>query len=102
MIIIKKISRLIKKEICAAEEYARCALEYKNEDKILADAFCILAEEKLKHMNSLHDQVTRIIAAYRKDKGDPPEGMQAIYDYIHQEQIDNVKEVKILLDMYKS
>ena len=53
-------------------------------------------------MNSLHDQVTRIIAAYRTDKGDPPEGMQAIYDYIHQEQIDNVKEVKILLDMYKS
>lgn len=102
MLIIKKLSRLIKDEICAAEKYARCALEYKNDDKILADAFYTLADERLKHMSLLHDQVTRIIAAYRKEKGDPPAAMQALYDYVHEEEIENVKEIKILLDMYKS
>ena len=101
MIVIKKLSHLIRDEICAAEKYARCALEYKDEDKTLADAFYTLAGERLKHMELLHDQVTRIISNYRKEKGDPPAEMQAIYEYVHQEQIDNVKEVKILLEMYK-
>ena len=52
-------------------------------------------------MEMLHTQVARIIEAYRKDKGDPPEGMMAIYNYVHEEQIDAVKEVKVLLAMYK-
>lgn len=101
MMVIKKLSRLIKEEICAAEKYARCALEYKEEDKTLADAFYTLAGERLKHMDLLHEQVTRIIAAYRKEKGDPPAAMQALYDYVHEEQIENVKEVKVLMEMYK-
>ena len=101
MIVIKKLSRLIKDEICAAEKYTRCALEYKDEDKLLADTFYTLANERLQHMNLLHEQVARIITTYRKEKGEPPAVMQALYDYVHQEQIDDVKEVKILMEMYK-
>ena len=101
MLIIKKLSNMIKEEISDAEKYARCALNHKQDDKALADTFYTLANEELKHMEMLHAQVTRIIEAYRKDKGDPPEGMMAIYNYVHEEQIDAVKEVKVLLAMYK-
>ena len=52
-------------------------------------------------MDMLHTQVARIINDYRSKKGEPPEAMQAIYDYLHEEQIEHVKEVKILLSMYK-
>lgn len=101
MLIIKKLSGMIKEEIHDAEKYARCALNNKETDKALADTFYTLANEELKHMEMLHGQVTRIIGEYRKTKGEPPEGMMAIYNYVHEEQIEAVKEVKVLLAMYK-
>ena len=101
MLIIKKLSKMIKEEICDAEKYANCALKYKDEDKALADAFYNLANDELKHMNILHEQVVRIIGEYSNKKGSPPEAMQALYDYIHEEEIENVREVKVLLGMYK-
>ena len=101
MLIIKKLSKMIKEEICDAEKYANCALKYKDEDKALADTFYNLANGELQHMELLHGQVTRIINDYRAKKGDPPKEMQILYDYIHEEQIENVREVKVLLAMYK-
>lgn len=101
MLIIKKLSGMIKEEIQDAEKYARCALNHKESDKTLADTFYTLANEELKHMEMLHTQVVRIIDDHRKAKGNPPAEMQAIYDYVHEEQIEAVKEVKILLAMYK-
>lgn len=89
------------KELCVAEKYARNALECKIEDKILAEAYYVLANERLKDVDILHEQVVRIITNYRKEKGEPPAVMQAWYDYVHEEQIENAREVKILLEMYK-
>ena len=101
MLIIKKLSSMIKEEINDAEKYVNCALKYKDEDRALADTFYTLAGQELQHMEMLHLQVARIINDYRTKKGEPPAGMQALYDYIHEEQIADVKEVKILLSMYK-
>ena len=101
MLIIKKLSRMIKEEIADAEKYANCALNHKEDDKGLADTFYTLANEELNHMDMLHTQVVRLINAYRKENGEVPPAMQAIYDYVREEQIENVKEVKLLLNMYK-
>lgn len=101
MLVIEKLSKMISEEICDAEKYANCALKYKEDDKALADTFYSLASDELQHMDKLHSQVTRIISDYRAKKGEPPEGMLAIYKYLHEEQIEKVKEVKILLGMYK-
>ena len=101
MLIIKKLSKMIKEEICDAEKYANCALKYKDEDKALAETFYTLANEELKHMNMLHEQVVRLINNYKASKGEPPEAMRALYNYVHEEQIENTQEVKVLLGMYK-
>ena len=102
MIEIKKLSKAIKKQICAAEECARMALDYKEGDKALADTYYTAANQHLQIMNSFHDQVVRLITDYRKEKGEPPAMMQAWYDYVHEEQIESTREVKVLLEMYKS
>ena len=101
MLLIKKLCTMIKEEICDAEKYANCALKYKDEDKTLADVFYNLANEELRHMEMLHGQVVRIINNYKSTKGAPPPAMQAVYDYIHEEQIENTNEVRILLAQYK-
>ena len=101
VLIIKKLSKMIKEEICDADKYANLAMQYKEEDKALADVFYELATEELKHMDKLHMQVTRLINAHKAAKGDPPEAMKALYDYVHEEQIEEVKKIRILLSMYK-
>lgn len=101
MLVIKHLSKQIKNLICQAEEYARCALDYKETDKMLADAYFAKASARIKDIDDFHEQVTRIITNYRKEKGDPPAAMQALYDYIHEEEIENVREVRVLMEMYK-
>lgn len=101
MMIIKKLSKMIKEEICDADKYANLAMKYKDEDRTLADTFYNLANEELKHMEQLHTQVVRLINARKSTDGAIPEGMQLLYDYIHEEQMDAVREVKVTLGMYK-
>ena len=101
MLTIKKLTKLIKKEINDAECYAHLALETKDTDKVLADSYYAAANDRLKTMEQFHTQVVRLIDTYKKEKGEPPAAMLAIYEYVHEEQIEMVQHVKILLNMYK-
>lgn len=100
MKIIKKLSEYIEEEICDSEKYALMALEQKERYPEMANAFYMLSLEEMKHMQILHDQVVKVIEEYRKKTGDPPEDMQAIYDFLHKRFINETKEVKILQNMY--
>ena len=53
-------------------------------------------------MDLLHGKVVRQIDRYRKAKGKPPTSMQAIYDYLHEKQIDEAKGGKEYQSMYRN
>ena len=101
MKIIKKLSEMIEDEIADAEKYARCALKYKDERPELARLFYSLSGEELGHMGKLHDAVVSIIQEYRKENGEPPANMMAIYEWEHGKQIDRVAGVKTLQAMFR-
>lgn len=61
-----------------------------------------LPPEEMRHMDLLHGEVVRQIDRYRKAKGEPPTSMQAIYDYLHEKQIDEAKGVKEYQSMYRN
>ena len=100
MEIIRKLSDYIEEEITDAGKYAACAIEFKDERPELADLFFNLAEEELGHMERLHAAVVTIIDEYRRTKGNPPEAMQAVYDYVHKKEIERTAEVKAKLSLY--
>lgn len=62
----------------------------------------MMSNEEMKHMQSLHSMVTKLIQEYREEHGEPPKEMLAVYEYLHEKHIEKAKEVKILQDMYRS
>lgn len=102
MKLIEKLSEMVEEEIGDAKKYAKCALKYKDSDPTLAKLFFDLSAEEMRHMDLLHGEEVRQIEQYRKTKGEPPESMQAVYDYLHERQIDEAKGVKEYQSMYRN
>lgn len=101
MKLIQQLSDRISEEISDAKYYAKFALEVKDEHPDLSQTLYNISLEEMGHMGRLHDAVAKIIADYRKEKGEPPASMMAVYEYLHKRQIEKAAEAKALQAMYK-
>lgn len=101
MKLIEKLSEMIDEEIEDAKKYAKCAVKYKDERPALAKTFYDLSGEEMRHMTMLHAEVEAVIQKYRQEKGEPPEGMKSLYNYLHEKQIEKAADVRRLQDMYR-
>lgn len=98
---IKTIVKDIKEELEGATHYAKLATQYKDTDKALADAYYTMANQELGHVDTLHAQAVRMIKAYQATGEKVPVAMQAVWDWEHENQVDDMARVRALLDSYK-
>lgn len=101
MKVIKVLTEMIAEELEGAEHYVKCAIQYKPEHPGLADVLFEISNQEMRHVNILHEEVVKLIRSYRDKHGEPPAAMQAIYDWEHEKQIEESKEIKILQTHYR-
>ena len=101
MKLIETLSDKISEEIHDAKSYAKMALEQKDTRPDLARTLYTISLEEMDHMARLHNAVVEIIETYRKEHGEPPAAMMAVYDYLHKKQIAKAADAKALQDLFK-
>lgn len=84
----------------SANRNLSCALKHKDTERSLADVFYTLSTEEMRHMSMLHSEVVKIIEKYRREHGEPPAEMLAVYDYLHKKHIEKSTEDKTMQAMY--
>lgn len=99
MKIIAAISDKIDDELQDAEKYIKCAYKVMDEYPQLADCYYQLSLEEMKHVTMLHEEVVKIIEDIKKSRN-VPEGMQTLYDYLHNRQIKWAAKIKAKQDQY--
>lgn len=98
---IKHLEKNIHCEYEDAEKYIKLAMKYKDlGDTDLAKLYHELAEEEIKHAERLHSMAVKIIKSIPEDKK-PPAGMLEFYNLLHERDMEEAKEVEILMDLYE-
>lgn len=101
MRIIAKIAEYIEEELEGAEEYAKCALKHKDDHPTLAKTFHDMSSDEMRHVNLLHEEVVRLIEAHRREHGEPPAAMMAVWEYAHEKHIKSAAKIKVLQNEFK-
>ena len=102
MVIIKYLSDRIEGEIKDAGCYIDHALQYKTEDPELAEDLYQLSLGEMEDMETLHNDVARLIEKYRKEHGEPPEKMMWRYEFLHERHIADATMVRFKQQMFKA
>lgn len=100
MKLIQELCEHMEEEIHDAECYANMAIHYADTEPEAAELFFTLSKEEMGHMSKLHRLVADLIAKYRKEHGDPPPEMLAVYNYLHDKSMKHAAEVRSLQGMY--
>ena len=100
MKIIKCLCEDIEATLDAAEENIKKAMMYKEEYPVASRAFYTKSVALMDTIKLEHDAVVALIDGVKKEKGEPPAHMMAIYDYMHERQINKSAAIRALQEMY--
>lgn len=101
MKIMELLHEHIGEELEDACKYIRLALEYKDTEPEAAQLFYKLSTEEMGHMEALHKSVVSHMEAYKRQKGEPPEGMKTLYEFLHRKEIDKAEKINALQLMFR-
>ncbi len=102
MKLIKELEELIEDEVHDVKKYAKMAVELKADHPQLAQVLYTISAQEEGHQQMLHGEVVKIIGDYRREHGEPPAAMMAVYDYVHKKHIDKLAEAKRYQEMYRN
>ena len=102
MKLIRDLEEMIEDEIHDIKKYAKMAAHVKDENPGLAQTLYNISVQEDSHQAALHNEAVKVIEDYRRNHGEPPAAMMAVYEYVHQKHIDALAEARRYQDVYKS
>ena len=101
MKVIRDTSEIIEDAIEHAEDYGKAAIEWKEEFPEISRALIAFSDSVMSNVSALHSAIAKVITEYRRENGEPPAPMMAVYDYLHKNHIENASRVRAMQQMYK-
>ena len=98
---IKIITNQIEEELEGADSYISMAIARKDDYPSLSKVLYDISLDEMHHVDLLHGEVVKMIEDYRRTKGDPPEAMMAVYEYLHEKHIEFAARIRVLQAEYK-
>lgn len=102
MKVIKCLAEKVEEELHDAEAYIDLAMNWKAEQPDTANVFYELSLEEMTHVDKLHAEVAELISEYRQTNGEPPKGMMALYEWLHQKHIAEAMRIKVKQGLFKT
>ena len=102
MKLIRDLEELIEEEVSDIKKYAKMANEVREEHPQLAQVLYTISTQEESHQHMLHSEVVKIVEDYRREHGEPPAAMMAVYEYVHKKHIDKLAEAKRYQEMYRN
>ena len=100
MKVIECMSEDIEQTLDMAEENIQAAIKYKETYPAAAKAFYTKSIQLMDGLGAMHEAVVTLIKNYRTEKGEPPAPMLAIYNYMHERQMNQAALIKNLQEVY--
>lgn len=102
MKIIKELEELIEDEIHDVKKYAKLAAELKPKYPTLAQTLYTISAQEDSHQAAIHAELVKIIDEHKRNNGEPPASMMAVYEYLHERHIEKMADARRYQDMYKA
>lgn len=102
MKIIKELEELIEDEIHDIKKYAKMAAELKEKYPTLAQTLYSISTQEDSHQAAIHSEVVKIVDEFKKNGGEPPAAMMAVYEFLHKRHIENLANARRYQDIYKN
>ena len=101
MKIIKCLTEMIEEELEGAENYAKKANEFKETQPTLARVLYEISLQEMTHVGLLHGEVTKLIEQHRREHGEPPAPMLAVYEFMHERHIAKANIIKVYQSQFR-
>ena len=101
MKLIKTLTNQIDEELEGAEGYISMAIAQRDLNPSLSKVLYEISLEEMHHVDLLHAEVVKMIEEHRRTKGEPPEAMMAVYEYLHEKHIKLAARIKVLQADYR-
>ena len=101
MKLIRDLEEYIEDEIQDIKKYAKMATEVKNDYPTLAQVLFNISAQEDGHQAAIHNEVVKIIEEHRRNHGEPPAAMMAVYDYMHKRHIEKMAEARRYQEAYR-
>lgn len=98
---IKEIALDIRCMLAEGEKYGKEAVKHKTQFPELAKVYVQISDNRVKEINALHDQVLMMIEKVKKEGKEIPSSMMAVWDWEHENMIEEMSGIKRWQEMYK-